>query len=92
MLLSDLKKGDCFKFIEGQTALYMTNNNNASEYSTMSHVEFEVLKKNEMSVKVKPTDGRIEYVFKFKGHFNGYQKEGIDCVVEKVTNRVVIEG
>lgn len=91
MLLSELKKGDYFSFIEGQVALYMTNNNNASEYNTMSHVEFEVLKKNEMSVKVKPIDGRIEYVFKFKGHFNGYQKEGIDCVVEKVISKIIME-
>jgi len=84
MKLSELNKGDYFRFIDGQTALYLTNNNNASDYMTMSHVEFEVLKKNEMSVKVKPTGGRIEYVFKFKGYFSGYQKEGVDCEVERV--------
>jgi hypothetical protein len=88
MLLSELNKGDFFKFIDGQTALHLTNNNNAAEYNTMSHVEFEVLKKNEMSVKVKPTDGRVEYVFKFKGCFNNYTKQGVDCEVEKVFSNV----
>jgi len=85
-LLSTLKKGDCFRFLEGQKALYLTNNNNASEYDTTdtSHVEFEVLKVNEKSIKVKPLYGRIEYIFKFKGFFNGYNQQGVDCVVEKV--------
>lgn len=84
--LSELNKGDYFKFIEGQKALYLTNNNSASEYTTMNHVEFEVLKKNEMSVKVKPTNSRIEYVFKFKGVFGGYSNDGIDCDVIKVSS------
>ncbi len=88
MKLSELNKGDFFKFIDGQTALHMTNNNNSLEYYTMKHIEFEVLKKNEMSVKVKPTDGRVEYVFKFKGHFNNYTKEGVDCEVEIVFSNV----
>ena len=86
-LLSTLKKGDCFRFLEGQTALYLVNNNRACEYDTTdtSHVEFEVLKVNEKSIKVKPLYGRVEYIFKFKGYFNGYAQQGVDCTVEKVT-------
>ena len=85
-LLSTLKKGDYFKFLEGQKAIYLTNNNKFSQFDTsdINHIEYEVLKMNHKSIKVKPVDGMIEYVFKFKGDFISESLNGIDCVVEKI--------
>ena len=83
MKLSDLNNGDTFTFIEGQTARYHTGSTNHADYETISHVIYEVLKKNPMSVKVKPISGRVEFVFKFAGFFNANEKvAGIDCLVE----------
>ena len=84
MRLSELNKGDYFRFIGGQVALQMANSNKVTEYHTTNHIEFEVLKRNDMSVKVKPTDRQIEYIFKFKG-LNKDSRQGADCLIEIIS-------
>lgn len=81
MNLSQLKQGDFFVFIPDQIIYYLRSSVDGVEFNTNSYTKYEVLKKNEKSVKVKPIDGRVEYTFKFSGKLNN---ETIICKDVKI--------
>lgn len=94
MKLSNLVLKDKFKFLPNQTAKYLTNTGSIlADLETNSFMEFEVLKKNKLTVLCK--SGFIEYYFKFQGelsytstakntkkNMNAYI--GVDCSVELI--------
>lgn len=81
ILLSNLKKGDFFIFLNEQKAIYMGSLNLSCEYETDSDIIFQVLKKTKMSVKAKPIDDKVEYIFKFSGRRS---RRDSDCMIQTI--------
>ncbi len=68
--LSDLGNGQVFLFVEGQQAKYLPANKGAygfCDLDTVDYQEYEVVKKNEKSVKCRPLHTTIYYTFYFAG-------------------------
>lgn len=82
--LSQLSKGEIFKFKGGQEALYVVNNGHPQVLETNDYTEYEVIKKNETSVRARVVCGSAEYIFKFKGLFSGGIKGGVDSDIKIV--------
>ena len=91
MFLSELNKGDFFKFIPGQTVHYLSTHDLPVAFEPNNHTIYEVLKQNKMSVKVKVAIGVVEYIFKYSGRFHNYQGAAQDSLVEKTRDPLDVE-
>lgn len=83
--LSDLKNEDQFIFLPNQVAYWIQEKNQKifNVYVTNNYTEFLVINKNEKSVKVTPIDGRVVYIFKFKGKDSQIKSNDCDIIITK---------